>query len=369
MTKKYLIKFTPLGHYFFGGNKSFSEGNQVQSLLFPPASTILGCLRYNILKEKASEVFIINGAGKEYPDFIKNKNKIEALTGSSQFKSYFDEDDNLGTIKSVSPVFLVDGENVLYKVPADIEWKNKNNRDDGLKYIEHTETTEVYTGKGKLGFISKRDIKSPDVNYYGDAEFWQNYLSHTNLVYNKNYNEKEIFHSGTRPGIALNNKTTIEGAFYNKTSYSLRKEVSFAIILHTSDCEKLLPDEKDVYLGGERSLFRMNTVLLDDQKHQNIYNHPVTKKFCNPVINQEINGSSKVIALSDLLTENPITGFIHSIVKGNKSIKHLTSDWKSPSYNLYPAGSVFYVKEKIDFETGKYLLAEKSGLNRITGIK
>ena len=54
MTTK-LIKLTPLGEFFFGGDVTFGKANKrsyyVQSRRFPQQTTLLGMLRYELLKK------------------------------------------------------------------------------------------------------------------------------------------------------------------------------------------------------------------------------------------------------------------------------------------------------------------------------
>ncbi|MEW6654461.1 MAG: CRISPR-associated protein Cmr3, partial [Bacteroidota bacterium] len=52
MNKFYLITFTPLGRFYFGSANSWGESFYATSLKFPTQTTILGCLRRTMLKQK-----------------------------------------------------------------------------------------------------------------------------------------------------------------------------------------------------------------------------------------------------------------------------------------------------------------------------
>lgn len=53
-TYKYIVRLTPVGSYFFGGETTFGDGkNQnylVRSCILPQVSAVLGVLRYEILR-------------------------------------------------------------------------------------------------------------------------------------------------------------------------------------------------------------------------------------------------------------------------------------------------------------------------------
>ena len=56
MTDTYLIKLRPLTHYYFGGEQGLGSGDSrnylVKSRLWPQQTTLLGLVRYVILREQ-----------------------------------------------------------------------------------------------------------------------------------------------------------------------------------------------------------------------------------------------------------------------------------------------------------------------------
>lgn len=385
MTDKYLVTFKPLGSYFFGDNKSFSEGNYVKSLKMPTSSTILGCLRYNFLKMNLEEAFVTNNFGREYPDFDNHGNAIKNLTGTSKAESLDDNDDNLGVIKNLSPLFLTEQKDESYidayfNLPADIQVV-KNPEDSSEHKFEFIKTApedsvkiSINGVKKPYAIITKKNLKAVDKEYLTGTNFWEDYFKGNTPEVDGNCLSKNIFIPHLQTGIALENGVSKDGAFYYKTSYKLKKDFSFALIA-TLDIkpEHKITKRIDVQLGGEKSFFKMQIKKIADNKSfSNLIGHPVINRLLepNPAPDTEKKNTNKILAISDILTDNPISGITHANVKYCKSIKHLTKNWKSEAYNLYPAFSVFYPdKNGIYIDTENYRLATKMGFNSIIKIE
>ena len=122
---RYLIYFKPLTPYFFGGEQTFGDGENVnyfaKSNVFPQQTTILGTLR--------KEVLIQKGLFKEnFSDYTDDKKiRMNELIGNQSYniKSPF----KFGVIKSISPLFIAESDNTYYiNIPKDFGLNFKINR-------------------------------------------------------------------------------------------------------------------------------------------------------------------------------------------------------------------------------------------------
>ncbi|MCI4463566.1 MAG: hypothetical protein JHC30_05285, partial [Caldisericum sp.] len=112
MSKQYLVKFTPIGRFFFGGSYSLGESFYAESLKFPQPTTVLGCLRNTILVQNG----IVSKKNPLFPD-LDDKNAKE-LTGTSTIEKLNDQDTNFGIIERISPVFIVkNNSDFLFAIP------------------------------------------------------------------------------------------------------------------------------------------------------------------------------------------------------------------------------------------------------------
>ncbi len=97
MSNYFEITLRPVENYFFGGERTFGEGESVnysaQSNQFPQQTALLGLLRYVILEQSSS-----------LPLF-KHRNKADELIGSKGFNASTPSQ-SFGMIRSISPLLL-----------------------------------------------------------------------------------------------------------------------------------------------------------------------------------------------------------------------------------------------------------------------
>ena len=108
--KKYLITLKPLEAYLFGGDTTFgtfgddkNSSYLVHSRLFPQQSAILGMLKKEIMTQSGVLTKKVKG---EWVDG-KNKQEAKSLVGSSKFDILSNSLQDFGTIKEISPIFLI----------------------------------------------------------------------------------------------------------------------------------------------------------------------------------------------------------------------------------------------------------------------
>ena len=189
MCSPYLLTFEPVERYFFGGNNSFSESYFVRSMQYPTPMSLLGAIRYTMLKQNG----LLKKPGNRYPDFALQKDQIYELTGKSEVNGLEEENDNFGKIARISAPFIVkrgtdenSASDYLFQIPADIRYKDKKCKAKGFDYLEYKDGGDE--GKYNIGGVNRkftasltRDNKQSLLPYLGGSAFWEAYCGETGL--------------------------------------------------------------------------------------------------------------------------------------------------------------------------------------------
>lgn len=221
---KYLITLTPLEPFLFGGDTTFGayankeEGSYlVQSTRFPQQSAILGMLKKEIMIQAG---YLTRKRKGEWVD-AKFKVKAEILVGKEKFDITKRDQQSLGAIKNISPVFLLQ---------------------DNQRYIKKVDIDGYPYENDKLK------------NYTSKIDIYNNYIS----IDNKHrLTSKDIWESVEQIG---NKKDGTDNALFKKTSYKLMNNFKFAFYL---ECDFELK-ASIVHLGADRSSFQMEVTISDD---------------------------------------------------------------------------------------------------------
>ena len=137
---KYQINLTPLEPYLFGGDTTFGiKGDEknssylVYSRKFPQQSAILGMLKKEIMIQSGVLTKKVKG------EWVDNKYKQQAATlvGSQKFDIFLNKPQDFGTIKNISPIFLIqNGKRYIKKVDIDnYPYKNKKLQNYSIFYL------------------------------------------------------------------------------------------------------------------------------------------------------------------------------------------------------------------------------------------
>lgn len=248
----YLVRLTPQEPYFFGNEKNLEFKGQknrgqmtnryyIKSERTPLQTTLLGAMRYVFLKEKTFD--------------LSNEN-----VGSESFKIEKDFQD-FGVIKSISPLFLLKGNERLIVTPFDhlkakkekkvVDGEEKEIRYKMTTYTPFTNYEKISTADGEKWFTPDFDVKEglTDSYVYIDGEA------------RKIVKSDEIFSYVTRVMI---NKTQDKKAFFKKDYVTLDKDYSFGFYLELDESkmdkkeiEKHIKSQTFVYLGQGKSLFSL----------------------------------------------------------------------------------------------------------------
>ena len=230
----YLVRLTPQEPYFFGNEKNLEFKGQknrgqmtnryyIKSERTPLQTTLLGAMRYVFLKEKTFD--------------LSNEN-----VGLESFKIESDKQD-FGVIKSISPLFLLKGNERLIVTPFD-HIKGKTTYTPFSYHKSENEPYAIITADGEKWFTPDFDVKEglADSYVYVDGEV------------GKIVESDKIFSYTTRVMI---NKTQDKKAFFKKDYVTLDKDYSFGFYLELDDNAKIDESQTFVYLGQGKSLFSL----------------------------------------------------------------------------------------------------------------
>jgi CRISPR-associated protein Cmr3 len=312
-----LITLKPLMPFFFGYENTFGKKGTnyyVRSALFPQQTTILGMLRREILIQAG---LLTRKLRDEWVDLDKSEVAKE-LVGSGKFKS-FEEEIDIGVIKSISPVFLKKGKKYYFRMPNIKGIKNKK----GYYLVDFEE------GYKNFGFILK-DLEGNKERLFYDNESKKGAFIESEMVGNSLKDNEDAFFK--KIVYDLNN---FEFAFYADIDFELKNSV--------------------VKLGADNSLFKMKVEEVSDSFEDIEFKK---KNF----LECEENVS---IVLGDSYIENLDSDFgvVDEVVF--RTFKQTKSFKKYKPIKLYQKGTIFVnLRNKL-----KNNFAQKIGFNYIKEMR
>lgn len=304
-----------MSKFFFGGDMTFTingtETNYtsyfIRSNRFPQQTSLLGMLRFLILKNAGEDVFKDNK--------IMNKTHAKDLIGGSSFKvdckshdkSYF------GYIDSISPCFLMDGDK-----PLPVHAKAKEHRFafvNGVVDTEYTCKTDIKDNEEDI-FIS--DIRMGlKKDYEGKKR-------------TKHEEEKALF---KQENLRFNNK---EGHAYKFAFYATVDEC----VAMTSYSTQM------VSLGADGSMFAITIKEVEKIPDLEVERGKIegqTLVLTSPAYIDIEKMSDVAYAITDV---KPFK-FMNTTVDNTKEYNRLNSDIEySERFNLYQRGSVFFFEDE-----------------------
>jgi CRISPR-associated protein Cmr3 len=362
MSIPYLITFTPVGRFYFGSSQSFGEGFFAASFQFPSQTTILGTIRAAILQQNGCLELATRQPIGEY----------EKHTGTSPMRGFDEEINEFGKIIKMSPVFMVlrkETDNCptdfLFPVPADIffEYDGNKNDEDGDPLVKRLCQYEFRnTGISNNRFCGSqikehsysytKRIKENHAEYLGGLEFWQAYKNNAALPYKLNYLSKKIFISNSQPGIARRNRLTVDKHYYRKNDYSLAEDYAFGIIVHFTE-ENVLED-KIVFMGGERSQFKMKVKKIPLVPSHILLDHPIVNRFINEkdygdysAKEDSTAGKGKYLLISDFFANGEIRPD-YALISNLHAVRSIDGNGKkTDTFRAIPAGSILFTENKL----------------------
>lgn len=326
-TCNYLIRLTPLTPYFFGSEKTLSGDNGAtnyfaRSNKLPQQSAILGLLRYQLLKAKGL-----------LPITTENREEVNKLIGPKSF-AITDSKFNFGAIERLSPVFITDEAGRFYThLPLDWDFS-----------IEINESEKSYVS----GQLHEKTVCSAKFN---NKTPWNNgrwIATDPGTTECKWIPEGDIFRTMTKVGITKDRSDGDDEKFFKIEYCMLQKEYAFACFVQLNESI-----ENDlVYLGAERSVFRMEVVPIAENDAKS----PKYPDFSQTLFSKS---TGQIILLSDSLVPKdvaeqsifivgdtiPFRNIQTSIKTKNYYDRNKEGFSKSGLYNLLMRGSVIFCDE------------------------
>ena len=347
---KYIVRLYPVGSYFFGGEVTFGDGETqnylVRSRLLPQASALLGLMRYVILEQNN---LLDKGDSKV-------RDRWPELIGKASF-NIEDPQDRYGIISSISPVFVEkQGLEPEFFTPCPLDYSYD------VKVVSGSMVSYSSTCCHPLYLITKQgdDFSWKDFKNYG---YWASSRKESAML-----EESSLFQYDERVGITKNGGS-LDGkkAFFKQSLVRMAEGYNFIFTLATS---KDILEGKEigvsnvrtagldqiVYLGGNRSAFRMTVTRMEEEKD------PVT------LLSDALRKENRVLLLSDAyITAEERDGldFIWGNCIDNRYVSD-THSWRkgnrSDLYHLLSRGSVIYHS---DSKALKNFRESKSKLNNV----
>jgi len=356
-TRNYRVTLTPLGNFFFGGQKLTEVEKEkdyyIKSLYYPPQTVILGMLR--------QELLIQNGL---FPLDKSDKEKAVRLIGESSFDPV-NVRQEFGVIKQLSPVFIQRKDHrVFHLLPRDYGHPY-NPLKEGKTYFNHPAALTREFIPYFDGYKAKED--SPEKLIAKETPH-----QHIHL--------KDVFIPDEQIGIKKGKRgQTEEEGYYKQVFLRLTKGYAFSFYLKLDaglDEETVKFANNIVFIGGERSGFKMEVEPMAEADEN---------KSVNDLFDQTLPESAgpKILLTGDAFVEPGIfnlcdfsvTGSIffrnfRSYVRTTHKYWNLTDhkdDKETPflgdRYNLLSRGAVLY------YGNNPETLKELEGLLDITAYK
>lgn len=335
---RYLIRLTPVGLFFFGGEQTFGDGANAnyyaRSNPFPQQTTLLGMLR--------KEVLIQSLLFKEKPGDYKDPDKLAMAEKIG--KESFDltkVNQDFGVIERLSPVFI------LREAGTQEKGKTHNKRTFFIPCPkDNGYTFDADSVKGSAFLEKKRDFipclkgyKAKDglPNVLLPSDSWEDSLSFD-----------AVLKTQVKIGIDKERKDDEDdGKFFKHQFYFMEKGFSFAFFADLAMDDTKLKDAT-VFMGADSSSFFMKVEKVNESRESSVENLFVRLKspkkitlLSDAYVDPSIYGSCQFAITETVDFQNIRTSSGNYVFNGNKDDKNKS---KSGKYTFLKRGSVFFVE-------------------------
>lgn len=318
---KYLVTLRPIGSYFFGGEVTLGDGTSqnyfVESSILPQASTLLGLMRYEVLRQ--------NGLLSYDPSDPKVLEQIYKLIGQTGF-SLETPVEQYGIIHKISPVFLTDGQQFYTAMPLDEGYTVELNTINRCSYFACDHGSEDQ----KENITSETTINGFNPKTYDNYKYWCDPAK-------KRLDNPFTF--SQQIGITKNGRKDNEkDAFYKQTLVRLAPSLSMAFTVEVEKGSPFKEGKCILPLGGNRSMFVM-TIISTELDMETIFS--------------PLHREGRLLALGDAFLDKVDSESCTFIWGENKPCRYMENStkrkysWAKPQkssvlYHLQTRGSVIY---------------------------
>lgn len=297
--KIYAITLSPLGPFFFGGEKAMGESDEadyfVPSNCFPQQTGLLGFLRYELLRQNNLLGFPLK------PEAVNLIGKAGFPTG------------NYNALESISPVFLAqrDKRKMHHWFPERL--------DRGYTYVKAGGETMINSSIrfNKVPFLKDYDPKNePQLVFSAERQ--------ADLK-----SENEIFRDQQQVGIEKKNK---EKAFFKLTLKRLQPGWGFKFyaILDLPDGTRIGDDL--VWFGGNHSMFKMEVEELNRKTEDGVIEYGW--QYGRPEVGEYKSGNAIVLKAPAYLAPEDFCA--HFALSRTLPFRHIKSTSEVKEYYARP---------------------------------
>lgn len=350
---KYLVKLTPLGKFFFGGDMTFKSNREeekdderyssyiIHSFTMPQQTSLLGMLRFLLL---SNDDGVFDSKENHIKEGDNVKSKVESLIGKWSFSVPEKHTENdFGQIVKLGPCFLYEKKNQKAYFKAGMDKELQLDFDKARKaYINYVEVEiPEISVKERIG----EEGKEPR---YSGKDYLETFyaLADGSCA----IKESELFKKDIRIGIDKDYEGKVKNAaFYKQISYRLKEGFCFALEVKMKDGTELMNYNGSlVKLGADASCFmleieKQHTELVypknEDEQHRVVL-------VSDSYLSEEIKDKKIRYAITQI---RPFRFLSTSNKTNAKDYNVRFRTFRSKKrYDLYQAGSVFYFKDKND---------------------
>lgn len=333
---KYQITLTPVDKFFFGGDMTFQVGNKeddefntqyssyiIQSSMFPQQTSLLGMLRFLILRNAGDDVFK-NGK-------IVDKKKADELIGNRSFM--VSNDNDFKAIKGLSHI------------------KIRRESNDQINDLEFAPLfKELSFESASVGTYNLHDIHIPSLSRVEyDAKKGTDVVLTDGV---KTYKLEDVFVKDRRVGINRDVNTGIvdDGALFMQISYRFNNKQANFCFVFDAEIDDNIPFKsykgQVVSVGGDNSQF---VIGISEYKTTSINTKPYDKAIwlLSPAFLTRTEAKKARFAVTRLMPFRFLTDRDDNREDDNRSFHILNSKLKrSERYELYAPGSVFFFENE-----------------------
>ena len=335
---KYQITLTPVDKFFFGGDMTFAVKGQdknfenqyvsyiIQSSMFPQQTSLLGMMRFLILRNAGEEVF---KDGK-----IVNKAKAKELIGERSFM--VNSNNDFKTIKSLNHVRI---RRTANGQTLDLEF---------APLFKELSFTDASVGSYNLNDIcipslSKKEYNAKDNGL--DAMLTDG----VDTVKLKDRNNKDcVFVEDRRVGINRDIKTGIvdDGALFKQISYRFNSEKANYCFVFDAEVDDTVPFEtyngQIVSVGGDNSQFVIG-ISKNGKADENLKSYSNAVWLLSPTFLTRAEARTAKFAVTRLMPFRFLKSEMEKVNSYNVLSQELV---RSERYELYAPGSIFYFEDE-----------------------
>lgn len=333
---KYRITLTPVDKFFFGGDMTFQVGNDeknefntqyssyiIQSSMFPQQTSLLGMLRFLILRNAGGDVFK-NGK-------IVDKKKADELIGGRSFM--VGRDNDFKSVKGLSHIKICRTANGQ---TADLEF---------APLFKELSFENVSSGSYNLHDICIPSLAKDEY----DAKKGTDVMLTDGV---ESYKPEGIFVKDRRVGVNRDIKTgTVDdGALFKQISYRFKNKEANHCFVFDAEIDDSVPFEsyngQVVTVGGDNSQFVLG-ISKKTMTSDSIKPYDKAIWLLSPTFLTRAEAKKAKFAVTRLMPFRFLTDRDDNREDDNRSFHILNSKLKrSERYELYAPGSVFYFENE-----------------------